>query len=61
MEGIYQSDATNKPFVQEYHDKMKQRYRTYDYTSKRSSNELVKSMAFELRRTIKEQIDEAGM
>ncbi len=40
---------------------MKQRYRTYDYTSKRSSNELVKAMAFEVRRTIKEQINEAGM
>ena len=49
------------PLFKKYHDKMKQRYRTYDYTSKRSSNELVKSMAFEVRRTIKEQIDEAGM
>jgi len=41
------------PLFKRYHDKMKQRYRTYDYTSKRSSNELVKSMAFEVRRTIK--------
>ncbi len=49
------------PLFKNYHDKMKQRYRTYNYSSKRSFNELVKAMAFEVRRKIKEHIDEAGI
>ncbi len=44
-----------------YHDKMKQWYRHYDYRSKRSCNELVKAMAFEVRRKSRNRIDEAGM
>ena len=49
------------PLFKTLHGKMKHQYRTYDYTSKRSCNELVKVMSFEARRTIKEKIDKAGM
>ncbi len=40
---------------------MEQRYWEYDYTRKRSSNELIEAMAVDLRRVIKEQIDEIEM
>lgn len=43
------------------HGKMKQHiYRNNNYTSKRICNELVKTMAFEVRRNVKEWIEHAG-
>ena len=49
------------PLFKKYHYKMKQRHRMCHCMSNRSSNELFKSIAFGVRRTIKEKIDEASM
>lgn len=49
------------PSFKKLHDKIKQWYRTYDYTLKRSCKELIKAMASEVRRHIKELIDQASM
>ena len=51
---------TNLKFKQ-LQDRMKQQYKTYDYTSKRSSLELIKAMASEVRHQIKESLDRACM
>ncbi len=50
-----------KPVLKILQNKMEQRHRKYDYTRKRSSNELIEAMAVDLRRVIKEQIDEIEM
>ena len=52
--------STN-PTFKELHDTMKKQYESYDYTSKRSSIELVEAMATEVRHQIKDQIERAGM
>ena len=51
---------TNPTFTQ-LHRKVTQTYKAYDYTSKRSSLELIRAMASEVRHVIEEQIDGAGM
>ena len=52
--------STN-PTFKKLHDTMKKQYKSYDYTSKRSSIELVEAMATEVRHQIKDQIERAGM
>ena len=51
---------TNPTFKQ-LHRRVIQTYKAYDYTSKRSSLELIRAMASEVRHLIEEQIDRAGM
>jgi hypothetical protein len=51
---------TNPTFNQ-LHSRLTQTYKTYDYTSKGSSLELIRAMASEVRHVIEEQIDRAGM
>ena len=51
---------TNSTFKQ-LHRRVIQTYKAYDYTSKRSSLELIRAMASEVRYLIEEQIDKAGM
>ncbi len=51
---------TNPTFNQ-LHSRLTQMYKTYDYTSKASSLELIRAMASDVRHVIEEQIDRAGM
>ena len=52
--------VTNPTFKQQQ-DRLKQQYKTYDYTSKRSTIELIKAMAAAVRQQIKDQIERSGM
>ena len=49
------------PTFEQLHRRVIQTYKAYDYTSKRSSLELIRGMASEVRHLIEEQIDKAGM
>ena len=61
MEIIHQAMLSTNPTFKKLHDTMKKQYKSYDYTSKRSSIELVEAMATEVRHQIKDQIERAGM
>lgn len=53
---------STSPTLKDFHDIIKKQYKSYNYTSKRSSIELVKTMTTEVRmHEIKDQIERAGM
>ena len=49
------------PAFEQLHRRVIQTYKAYDYTSKRSSLELIRAMVSEVRHLIEEQIDKTGM
>ena len=52
--------CTNPTFKQ-LHGRMLQQYNAYDYTSKRSSIDLIKALAYEVRHQIEKLLNSAGM